>query len=280
MSPILFKSPSGQYSTRKQFGDALKKCGAHDCDLLFIHAGMSFGLPVPSRKELLDELWSTVNELSVPTICVPTFTFSFPNNEIFDVQNSPSKMGAFSEHIRKLPSAIRSRDPLMSIALVGANKELVTEIGTESCGENCTFHKISKRDGVKFAFIGVRAGDCFTYMHHLEWQAKVPYRYNRHFTGIIRDNQTERKETYTLNVRYNNVQNSDGSYKFEDHLLDTGIMRQERFGDGTISCVSEKDATPVYLSILQRDPNFFITTPFDPRTADETFSIQGKMTSM
>jgi aminoglycoside 3-N-acetyltransferase len=280
MNTLLFKSQSCQFSTKKHLSDALRKCGAHDCDILFIHAGMSFGLPVLSRKELLHELWSTLNELSVPTVCVPVFTFSFPNEEIFDVQKSPSRMGSLTEYIRNLPSATRSKDPLMSVALVGANKDLVTDIGNESCGANRTFNRLSMREGVKFAFLGVRAGDCFTYMHHLEWQAKVPYRYDRQFSGIIRDNNMERKVTFTLNVRYNNVHTSDGSYKFEEYLLNNGIMKQERFGDGTVSCVSEKDARPVYLNILKNNPNFFITNPFDPTVADYTFKVQGKMVSM
>lgn len=280
MSVPLFKTSSCVPATSAHFNAALREAGAHDCDILFIHSGMNFGLPAVGRKVLLQELWEAVSSLGVQTLCVPVFTFSFPNNEIFDVENTPSRMGVFGEYIRKLPGAVRSRDPLMSVALIGKQRDLATEIGNESCGRNCTFHKLSERDGVKFAFLGVRAGDCFTYMHHLEWQARIPYRYDRVFHGRIRSEGQECETTAILNVRYKGVVPNDGSYRFEDIMLERGLMRIARFADGTVRCVSEKDATPLYFSLLKQNPNFFLSQPFDLATADDTFEVNGTMVSM
>jgi aminoglycoside 3-N-acetyltransferase len=280
MSACLFKTASGRSATAGDLAAALRETGAHDCDVLFIHSGMNFGLPAVGRKELLTRLWEAFSGLGVRTLCVPVFTFSFPNKEIYDVQNTPSRMGVFGEFIRNQPGAIRSRDPLMSVALIGEQKDLVTQVGNESCGANSTFHKLSQRDGVKFAFLGVRAGDCFTYMHHLEWQAKVPYRYDREFRGKISHSGVESEASAILNVRYKSVVPSDGSYKFEDIMLERGVMKNAAFGDGVVRCVSEKDARPIFLGLLKSDPNYFLTEPFNPATKDDTFEVNGVMVAM
>jgi aminoglycoside 3-N-acetyltransferase len=280
MSGSLFKSALGRPSTSAYLSAALRQIGAHDCDVLFMHSGMNFGLPAVSRQELLARLWEAVSSLGVKTLCVPTFTFSFPNNEIYDMEATQSRMGVFSEYIRKLPGALRSRDPLMSVAIIGEAKELVTTIGNESCGKNSTFHKLSNRDGVKFAFLGVRAGDCFTYMHHLEWQAKVPYRYDRAFHGQIRSGGVENDATAILNVRYRGAVPGDGSYRFEDIMLDRGVMHSAFFGDSTVRCVAEKDASRIYFELLKNEPNFFLTQPFNPVNKDATFALDGVMVAM
>ena len=280
MSVSLFKTASGRPSSVADLAAALRETGAHDCDVLFMHSGMNFGLPAVGRKDLLAGLWEAVSSLGVKTLCVPTFTFSFPNNEVYDVEATPSRMGVFGEYVRKLPGAVRSRDPLMSVALMGEAKELVTTVGNESCGKDSTFHKLSQRYGVKFAFLGVRAGDCFTYMHHLEWQAKVPYRYDREFRGKIRSGGVESDASAILNVRYKGVVPDDGSYRFEDIMLDRGVMKNAVFGDGTVRCVAEKEATPIYLDLLKQDPNFFLTEPFNPATKDDTFEVNGVMVAM
>ena len=49
------------------------------------------------------------------TIVVPTFTYSFPSKEVFDVQNTGSKMGAFAEWLRRHPE----RAPLSRSLLFG-----------------------------------------------------------------------------------------------------------------------------------------------------------------
>lgn len=280
MSIHLFKTATGYPSSTQNLTSGLRNIGAHDCDVLFLHSGMNFGLPNVPRKELLSSFWEAINNLGIKTLCVPVFTFSFPNNEIYDIQNTPSRMGVFGEYVRKLPGTIRSHDPMMSVALLGKQKDLVCNIGNESCGEASTFHKLSQRDGVKFAFLGVRAGACFTYMHHLEWQANVPYRYNRTFHGRIRNTDIEKEETAILNVRYNNVVPNFGSYKFEDIMVQQRKMKKEVFGDGNISCVSANDAATIFLELLQQNPNFFITNPFESSNKDKTFQMNGIMSSM
>jgi aminoglycoside 3-N-acetyltransferase len=252
---------------------ALDGVQAHDCRVLYMHTGLSFGIPNPklSRAELLDAIYKTIRSLGVPTLCVPTFTFSFCNGEDYDSTRSKSRMGALNEFIRLRPEAVRSVDPLMSVAVVGEDRDLAENLGHESIGANSTFDKLSRRQGVKFLFLGVGVGDCFTYMHYLEWLAGVPYRYNRDFTGNITHMGKTYEDTYKLFVRYNNVKPNTASYTYEKLLEDRGLLRVAALGGSSIQCTAEPEAREVYLELLRRDPNYFIEQPFRAVAADRTF---------
>ena len=269
----LFKTSEGGWATRADLTRALEDVHAQHCRVLYMHTGLSFGSPNRDlgRVELLQAIYETLRSLGVPTLCVPTFTFSFCNGEDYDVAQSKSEMGALNEFIRKQPEAIRSVDPLMSVALVGEDRDLVENLGHQSTGENSTFDKLHRRDGVQFLFLGVRVGDCFTYMHYLEWLMKVPYRYDRDFSGTIRHQGQSYQDTYTLFVRYKNVVPGKGGYAYEELLKTRGLLRSTPLGDNSISCIGEAEAREVYCELLAKDPNYFIENPFSPDNADRSF---------
>jgi len=264
MAGNLFLASSGRPTSSAVLREALRNCGAHDCDVLFVHAGINFGAPSARRTELLQALTDTLLQLGPHTVCFPTFTFSFINREAFDPLNTPSRMGVLSEFFRKLPGVVRSADPLMSIAATGPASQRLTAVGSQSCGKNSSFHHLSQTAGVRFLFFGVRAQDCFTYMHFLEWTVRAPYRYDRDFHGtLIRDGQPI-PATATLYVRHPNVFPGPGNAAYEQRLSDSGIMRSQPFGDNFIHCVPEAGAKLLWLQLYQQDPCFFISTPFSP----------------
>jgi aminoglycoside 3-N-acetyltransferase len=272
-NPTLFKSSSGELVTRQSLLQAFQAVGASECNVLYIHTGLSFGIPNPElrRGQILDEILDAFRSLSVRSLCVPTFTFSFCNSVPYDSSTSKSRMGAFNEHFRKSEEAVRSCDPLMSVALIGKDLDLVENLGKDSIGQDSTFFRLSKIDGVKFLFAGVKLGDCFTYMHHLEWVAKVPYRYDREFKGKITHQGLTFEDSYRLFVRYRNVTPNNGSYTYENLLDERGVLSKCQVGDNFVRCVDEPTAKVSYLDLLDSDPDFFIEEPFDKDKADRRF---------
>jgi aminoglycoside 3-N-acetyltransferase len=276
----LFKTGEGRWATVSDLAAALRSVGAHDCQVLYMHTGLSFGVPNLDlrRTELLEAIYETIRALGVPTLCMPTFTFSLCNGEDYNVTESKSRMGALNEFIRRRPEAVRSVDPLLSVALVGEDRDLVENLGHESIGANSTFDKLSRRRGVKFLFLGVPPGDCFTYTHHLEWRNKAPYRYNRDFRGRITAGGKTYEDTYALFVRYGGVTPNAASHVYARMLEERGILRSAAFGDNRICCFPEPEASAVCLELLRKQPDFFIERPFSPRDADRTFVANNMLT--
>lgn len=278
----LFLTKSGSWVTNKSMIETLLSIKADKSDTLFIHTALSFGLPNPQlkKKELLGELLNVIKALGVKTICMPTFTFSFPNGQDYNPATSASRMGVLNEFFRKQEGVIRSVDPLMSVALMGEDTELVTGIGHVSCGENCTFDKLRHRDNVKFLFLGPKIGDCLTYMHYLEWLYGVDYRYNRVFRGNVTIGGKTSVEEYALFVRYNGVSATDASYKYEQIMYDNGTALITPCGDGSISIVDEKSASTEYKKCLELDPYYFVEFDGGKFIKDKTFKLDHEMVAM
>ncbi len=263
---LLFKPAQGEAITSATLERNLRTIGADNCDVLFIHSSINFGVPNPAlgRKGLLEEIWKTLRKLDVPTLCVPTFTFSFPNGQDYDVETSPTRMGALNEFVRRLPEATRSQDPIMSVALVGKEHELVTQIGKYSCGPGCTYDLLHRRgQGVKFLFLGVRCFECFTFTHFVESEQAVPYRYHRPFSGQIMGGGKSWQDTYFHYARYNGVKATPED-KFEQYLESTGRLQKQRLGDGWISLVDEPDGYDAMRECLDQNPFYLADRVYQP----------------
>ena len=278
----LFFAKNGQWVTNKSMLETLFSIGADKCDILYIHTALSFGQPNPQLKKsaLLNELLNVIKALGVRTVCMPTFTFSFCNGLDYNPACSASRMGVLNEFFRKQEGVIRSADPLMSVALMGEDKDLVTGIGHVSCGENSTFDKLRHRDNVKFLFLGPKIGDCLTYMHYMEWLYSVDYRYNRIFRGNVTIGDKTTIEEYALFVRYKSVLPNAASYVYELKMYDNGTAYMASCGDGTISMVDEKSASIEYKKCLDENPYYFVEFENGVFVKDKSFKLDHEMVAM
>lgn len=278
----LFLTKNGQWVTNKTMLETLLSIGAEKCDTLYIHTALSFGQPNPQlkKKELLGELLNVIKALGVKTICMPTFTFSFCNGLDYNPATSASRMGVLNEFFRKQEGVVRSVDPLMSVALLGEDKDLVTGVGHVSCGENSTFDKLRHRDNVKFLFLGPKIGDCLTYMHYMEWLYTVDYRYNRVFRGNVTIGDKTSVEEYALFVRYKSVIPNTASYDYEQRMYNNGTAFISPCGDGTISIVDEKNASVEYKKCLDENPYYFVDFENGVFVKDKTFKLDHEMVAM
>lgn len=276
----LFKTENGSWISDDLIKDKLTNMGAHDCDVLYIHSALNFGLPNMEIKnrQLLQCILDMIESLNVPTIVMPTFTFSFCNGKSYDPVTSKSKMGALNEFFRKQDGVIRSNDPLMSVAVKGEDTSLATNVGTHSISDGSTFDMIHHKTGVKFLFFGPRIGDCLTYMHYLEWLFDVDYRYIRHFIGDVIEGGISRRIDQDLFVRYNGVYANELSYKYEDWMVEEKAARRERLGNGFLSIVGENEATDYYKKCLEIDPHYFVDIKNDIK--DKTFKLDHEMVAL
>ena len=278
----LFLAKDDKWVTNKSMIETLLSLGADKCDTLYIHTSLSFGQPNPQLKKsvMLNELLNVIKALGVKTICMPTFTFSFCNGLDYNPATSASRMGVLNEFFRKQEGVIRSADPLMSVALLGEDKDLVTGVGHVSCGENSTFDKLRHRDNVKFLFLGPKIGDCLTYMHYMEWLFTVDYRYNRIFRGNVTIGDKTSVEEYALFVRYKSVIPNTASYDYEQKMYDNGKAFIAPCGDGTISIVDEKSASVEYKKCLDENPYYFVDFENGVFVKDKTFKLDHEMVAM
>ena len=243
--------------------EKLKEIGADQCDVLFVHSDISFGLPEKGlkRKELNQLLLDAILEMKNETLIFPTFTFSFCNNEEFDIQNSPTTMGMLPEYVRKTGLGHRTDDPILSCVILGNKTGFEKMNGDSSCGKGGIFHQLRTcGKKVKFLFFGTRAAKCFTYMHYIEEIMQVPYRYARDFSGTVISDNEPCDKTISLYVRYKDVGATQPS-DFISGMKTLGFMKEVTLGSSLLQIIDESDSYDYIVNYIKKDPYTFATMP-------------------
>lgn len=279
---VLFNSQSGTVSNTEML-EKLHEIRAQDCDVLYIHTDMNFGLPIKGmkRKEIFAALYEVIKSLNVKTLVFPTFTFSFCNKEVYDVQNTKTAMGSLNEYIRLNVEGVRSLDPLLSVYVVGDSLNLVDNLGEKSIGENSNYDRIHKCDKhVKFLFFGADMRDCFTYAHHLEAVVESPYRYYKPFTGTVINNGVEHiNQRALLFSTYANCTLGSVPVVY-NAMLKKGQLQQAKIGDSNFCCFSELDSYNTIMELITADTYCLTDGKYDPSIRDMSYPENKRIISV
>ncbi|MCK4799182.1 MAG: AAC(3) family N-acetyltransferase [Spirochaetes bacterium] len=179
------------------------------------------------------------------TLLLPLFNFGFSSGEPFDINNTPSKMGALTEAGRKHIDAIRTGHPIYSFAAIGEKKELFLNIDNYSgYGADSPFAILHKNNG-KIAVLDLPDQNSMTFYHYVEEMENVPYRFHKKFTGFYTDKNgvTENKE-YSLFVRDVEKGVETYVYPMEDYLWNEGLY--SGFKENTESGLRIIKSTDIY----------------------------------
>jgi len=138
------------------------------------------------------------------TIVVPTYTFSFCRQEVFHVQETPTAGGPWSlsaeflEYVRGRPGAVRSRDPIHSVAALGRTRGPWWPTCATCFGEGSVHDRLHRLG--QALHDRRRLGEA-TFRHFVEERVGVPFRFHKLFTGQIRDNGSLRQQGWLYYVR-------------------------------------------------------------------------------
>lgn len=174
------------------------------------------------------------------TLLFPLFNYDFTKGIPFDMRHTPSQVGILSETARHHPQAVRTKHPIFSFAVIGAQAENICSVDNFSgWGTDSPFALLREMDG-KIALL-----DCLnaTMIHHAEEMSEVPYRYHKNFTGEYTDVDGETSErTYSFFARdiekgvlsylqpIKNLLDNSGILSFnsadKDKMLKVGSARQ------------------------------------------------------
>lgn len=271
----IFRDADGNAITGADILDRLRQVGADDCQTLFIHSDIMFGTLGRGirRKELLERIHEQVCALGVRNLVVPTFTYSFPNHEDYDIENSRTSMGAYNEYVRRLEDRYRTDDPLLSVSVPASLKERFDPVSGHSLGAGSAFDILHRMDGVKFLFLGAEMADCFTYVHYVEKMMDVPYRFDMAFEGnvIYPDGHTARR-AQTIHTQCGGVRLPPKYDYFEREMEEKGFLKKARLGDRYVACLSEADAYREIEGHIGADIAYFLEAPFTPAQLEHRYT--------
>ena len=241
---------------------SLKQTGLKKNDNIFIYSNLGFFGKL-KNAQLKEDYCSAFKNAFLEiigeegTLIAPTFSYSFCNNEIFDPLSTPSICGIFSEFLRCDKKSIRSRDANFSIAAIGKNAKTFTENSPEkSFGENSFWQKFLDYDG-KFCNLNFDCGS--TFIHYVEREIHVPYRYDKPFSGILSENSKRIQCTfYHFVYDLKKTNHMPDFTKFDQVAKKQKVARIANLGKGQIVTISAKESFNLIQTEIKKNPAFLI----------------------
>jgi len=173
---------------------SLSDVGIQKNDIVMIHgdAGVAAQyreIPVDSR---LDHLIDEIKEYFSPagTILVPAFSYSSTKNEDYNIHETPSSVGLFSERFRHGSDVKRSSHPIFSVCIWGRFGDHFLGGSNHDCFGPGTFFDLLFQRNVKLVTLGCDLSR-LTFVHYVEQRKQVSYRFFKTFSGKIVDDGEE-----------------------------------------------------------------------------------------
>ena len=189
------------------------------------------------------------------TVLFPTFNFtSWSEDHYFDINETPSHMGIIGELARQQASAIRTRHPMYSFAVLGKNRnEFAACDDVEAYGRNSVFQRFHELNGT-IVSIGLGWNSTFSLHHYVEYRTGCNYRRTKRFAGIYVESDGIRKiTTYTMFVRKDQTVTTD-IVPGMDELFENGVIRATQIGSAIVHYASANDFFDSMSVIVRQHP--------------------------
>lgn len=250
--------------SKKDIVNGLKKLGIRRGDTIFTHSNIGFfGIPDQTKTAdgicqlILESFFEVIGDNG--TLAVPTFTYSFAKDEVFSMQETASNCGIFSEYIRKQKNACRSFDPSVSVACIGMKSLALTKnIPINSYGRECFWERFLNEDG-KILNMNFDAGS--TFVHYVERTLRVPYRFDKEFSGFVKKTNSSEKELAKSIIWVRDLKNpiTEADFtKLNTAACNEGYYVKTPVGRGFLGAIDAQEKLSLIKKHLKKDPNFLV----------------------
>lgn len=235
----------GSAKERKEldYMDFLQGVGVEKGDIIDVSSDMANVLLYCRRigvRLVPDHLIDSLQELVGPegTVMIRTFTWDFCHGEPFDIRTSPSRVGALGNAAMKRADFKRTGHPIYSWMVWGKRAgELLQMDQPNAFGPGSVFDFLDINHAKQLT-LGNTSSDSTTQMHHVEAACKVPYRFDKPFTGEYTDYSGNTcLKTYSMHVRPLNLKVTNTEVDRDERgkeLERRGIMKVKHLDEMTL----------------------------------------------
>jgi len=244
----------------KEIKIKLRKLGIKSGDTLMIHgdAGVAEQLNL-KRKKKINVLFNEIIKLIGVNgnILIPSFTYSACEKKIFNVLNSKSVLGEFSESFRSNPQVKRTKHPIFSFLVYGKKFRYFEKSRIETCfGQDSLFDRFKKVNG-KIICMGC-SFNRVTFIHHVEELFNVSYRYKKKFDSKIKIKNKILSKKIEYFVRKLNQRSSLNLKYLYKKLLRKKSIKETSLGRYNVNVISAKILFKDCLEALNKQKNYLV----------------------
>lgn len=237
----------------------LSELGLEAGDTVLVHSALS-GIAC-DPDDLLDALRDVLGDEG--TLIVPTFTPTYRRegpDGVFDLRETPSEVGYFTELVRSQPGARRNVDPTHSFTALGARADEFGRLHARSTYDRSNVLSRLHKLGAWVLGIGLEPfGRSMTFFHYVEQQEGVErhgwdYRHEKSFSGTVVVNAKAMAYEHVIHVQ--NYE-KDVTYDFAalgEALDEAGLTRTATAADKQFVLWNTEAGYDTLADVLVSDP--------------------------
>jgi aminoglycoside N3'-acetyltransferase len=241
----------------EQLSGILENLGASEYENIFVHSNLGFLGKIEESLSPVVEVLDTLETFSSNVnIILPAFTYSLTRGQTYDPLDPGGidEMGLLSMLAFKR-GYDRSNDPMFGLLAKGpAASEIIRCEFNKSFGPGSAFRKIMD---ARSLILLICAGGGSTLVHEIEFELNVGYRFQKEFTGKIK-NRDQNIETinWTTYVRNLTEPRSEADFTLlTGHLIKTRSLLPIRLGSGYIGAMSTATLRNNVIALLEDNPS-------------------------
>ena len=248
---------------REEIARDLRRLGLGAGDTVLVHSAMSrIGYVQGGAAAVVDAFFDVLGAGGNGTLAVPTFPFTgsmlgyVKSDPEFDVDRTPSKMGAITEAVRRRPGALRSLEPTHPVAALGAQSRWLVEehVNAEgSCDVHSPLYRLTELEPSGWVLLlGVDFRNC-TLLHAAEEVARVPF---VDFETRYRLRGRCGSGAYVMSIYCHSTPLRANFPAIEPVLRERGLLITGKVGQAECRLAQAKDVLETALECLGTDPYF------------------------
>jgi aminoglycoside N3'-acetyltransferase len=232
---------------------------------VLLHSDLVRGFDIAYKKGerakfMADHYYQLLEFFGPIRLYVPTFNYQFFGGKDFDVQQTPSEVGIFTEYFRKNIAAWRTRDPVFSFCgndpsgyadPVGSNAVI------DPFGSSSFFQHLYDNNALLFHYGSEMKHS--TLIHYIERRpGVVPYRYDKLFEGSVTDGTACFRLQYIFHARPKGMYMEYDWDRITSDLMKEGILYTYNQDKTALSYCGIREMTDFILQKLDKDPFYLL----------------------
>lgn len=248
------------FTLNKVLNDINDKCKKFD--YIMIHSDITELLYLEDFRIVREKFFDLFKKLikNNKTLIIPTFNWDFCKGVEYNYLTTQTKVGTLSKWCLENELFERTNDPVYSCCVSGINKTKFLNIEYKSAFEkDSIFDKINNLNSIVVDINCER----LTISHYYERKYKVPYRYDKNFTGyVLFKNNMKKKINYSFYVRSQELNpiTNDSFDKYKNYKSVKKTFFNKNFSINYVDINTFKSETEK--SVLH-DKYFFIINKLD-----------------
>lgn len=211
--------------------DIPSKLGIEKGSKIFVNANISTMVSKFCKYEenvnlnvFIDSFIKAIGETG--TLIFPTYNWDWCKGKDFDYYTTASESGELTQEALRRPDFKRTKHPVYSFAVWGADQEVLCELNNQSAFGSDSLFDYFKENNVLCVILDESLSAIFPFIHYVEerHQNFIPFRYMRNYRSRYKDEKGNLSyKTYSLFIDSNCYQIKENIKGVEKMLLKEGV---------------------------------------------------------